>query len=115
MSNFSHPMVRRSERNPRAEAAGGKDSSIESSVQPREEMESNTVSSDTVTESPDTDSSDELTELTAAVSSPSVSESPGVRMGESADAVPVPEVEPEDPTDHPTVNNPKVNTYTLHG
>ena len=97
MSNFSHPMVRRSERNPRAEAAGGKDSSIESSVQPREEMESNTVSSDTVTESPDTDSSDELTELTAAASSPSVSESPGVRMGESAGTVTVPEVEPEDP------------------
>jgi len=97
MSNFSHPMVRRSERNPRAEAAGGKDSSIESSVQRRAEMESNIVSSDTMTESPDTDSSDELTELVAAVPSPSVSGFPGVRMGVSADAVPVPEVEPEDP------------------
>jgi len=97
MSNLSHPMVRRSERNPRAEADGGKDSSIESSVQPRAEMESNIVSSDTTTESPDTDSSDELTELVAAVPSPLVSGSPGVRMRVSADAVPVPEVEPEDP------------------
>jgi len=86
MSNFSHPMVRRSERNPRAEAAGGKDSSIESSMQPGAEMESNTISSDTMTESPDTDSSDELTELIAAASSPSVSGSPGVRMGVSAAA-----------------------------
>jgi len=100
MSNFSHPMVRRSERNPRAEAAGGNDSSIESNRQPRTEMESNTVSSDTMTESPDTDSSDELTELIAVASPPSVSGSPGVRMKESADAVPVLEVEPEDPTDH---------------
>jgi len=88
MSNFSHPMVRLSERNPRAEAAGGKYSSIESSMQPRAEMESNIVSSDTMTESPDTDSSDERTELLAAASSPSVSGSPGVRMGVSADAVP---------------------------
>jgi len=76
MSNLSHPMVTRSERNPRAEADGGKDSSIESSVQPRAEMESNIVSSDTTTESQDTDSSDELTELVAAASSPSVSGSP---------------------------------------
>jgi len=97
MSGFSHPMIRRSERNPRAEVAGGKDSSIESNAQPGIEMESNPVSSDTMTESPDTDSSDELTELIAAVSSPTVSGSPGVRMGVSADAVPVPEVEPEDP------------------
>ena len=63
---------------------------------------SNTVSSDTITESPDTDLSDELTEPVAAASPPSVNGSPGVRMGESADAVPFPppvalEVEPEDP------------------
>jgi len=95
MSNLPHLMVRRSERNPRAEADGGKDSSNESSVQPRAEMESNIVSSDTTTESQVTDSSDELTELVAVASSPSVSGSPGVRMGVSADAVPVPEVEPE--------------------
>ena len=38
-------------------------------------------------------------EPVAAASSPSVSGSPGVRMGVSADAVPVPEVEPEDPTE----------------
>jgi len=99
MSNLSHPMVRRSERNPRAEADGGKGSSNESSVQPRGEMESDIVSSDTTTESQDTDSSDKLTELVAVASSPSVSGSPGVRMGVSADAVPVPEVEPEDPTE----------------
>jgi len=62
---------------------------------PRAEMESNIVSSDKTTESQDTDSSDELTELVAVASSPSVSGSPGVRMGVRADAVPVPEVEPE--------------------
>jgi len=82
----------------------GKDSSIESSVQPRAEMESNIVSSDTMTESPDTDSSDELTELVAAASSPLVSGSPGVRMEESADAVPVPEVQLEDPSEANTVD-----------
>ena len=60
-------------------------------------MESNLVSSDTTTESQDTDSSDELTEPVAAASSPSVSGSSGVRMGVSAGAVPVPEVEPETP------------------
>ena len=60
------------------------------------QMESHLVSSETTTESQDTDSSDELTEPVAAVSSSSVSGFPGVRMGESADAVPVPEVEPED-------------------
>jgi len=91
-------MVRLFERNPRAEADGGKDSSNESSVQPRGEMESNIVSSDTTTESQDTDASDELTELVAVATSPSVSGSPGVSMGVSADAAPVPEVEPEDPT-----------------
>jgi len=96
MSNLSHPMIRQSERGPRAEADGGKDSSNESGAQPHE-MESNLVSSATTTESQDTDSSDELTEPVAAVSSPSVSGSPGVRMGVSADAVPVPEVEPEGP------------------
>jgi len=53
MSNLSQPMIRRSERGPRAEADGGKDSSNESSAQPRAEMESNLVSSDTTTESQD--------------------------------------------------------------
>jgi len=92
MSNLSHPMIR----GPRAEADGGKDPSNESSAQPHE-MESHLVSSETTTESQDTDSSDALTEPVAAASSPSVSGSPGVRMGVSADAVPVPEVEPEGP------------------
>jgi len=67
-------------------------------VQPRAEMESNIVSSDKTTESLDTDSSDELTEIVTAVPSPLVSGSPGVRMGVNADAVRVPEVEPEDPS-----------------
>ena len=58
-------------------------------------MESNLISSDATTESQDTDSSDKLTEPVAAASS--VSGSPGFRMGVSADAVPVPEVEPEGP------------------
>jgi len=99
MSNLSHPMIRRSERGPRAEADGGKDSSNESSAQPQAEMESNLTSSDATTESQDTDSSDELTEPVAAASSPSVSVSPGVRMGVSGNAIPVPEVEPEDPAE----------------
>ena len=100
MSNFSHPMVRRSERNPRAEAAGGSSPSI-GRIAPPTDMESNTTSSDTITESPDTDSSDELTEIIAVASPPPVNGSPGVRMGESAD------VKPEGPTTHPKVNNIK--------
>jgi len=108
MSNLPHPMVRRSERNPREEADGGKDSSNESGAQPQAEMESNLVSSDTTTESQDTDSSDELTEPVAAASSPSVSGSPGVRMGVSADAVPVPEVEQEAPEANTTYNFAKI-------
>ena len=69
---------------------------------------SNTTSPVTVTESPDTDSSDELTEQVATVSPPPVSRSPGVRMGRSADADPFPppvasEVEPEDPTEINTI------------
>jgi len=60
-------------------------------------MESHLVSSDATTESQDTDSSDELTETVAAETSPSVSRSPGVRMGVSGNAIPVPEVEPEAP------------------
>jgi len=96
MSNLSHPMVRRSERGPRAEADGGKDPSNGSNAQPHE-MESHLVSSDATTESQDTDSSDELTETVAAETSPSVSGSPGVRMGVSGNAISVPEVEPEDP------------------
>ena len=79
-------------------------------MQRRAEMESNIVSSDTMTESPDTDSSDELTELVAAVPSPSVSGSRGVRMGMSADAVPVPEVEPEDPETNFTFPQGRIKT-----
>jgi len=82
MSNLSQPMVRRSERGPRAEADGDKDPSNGSSAQPHE-MESHLVSSDATTESQDTDSSDELTEPVTAEMSPSVSGSPGVRMGVS--------------------------------
>jgi len=95
MSNLSHPMIRRSERGPRAEMDGGKDPSSGSNAQPYE-MESHLVSSETTTESQDTDSSDELTEPAAAETSPSVSGSPGVRMGVSGNAIPVPEVQPED-------------------
>jgi len=98
MSNLSHPMIRRSERGPRAEADGGKEPSNWSSAQPHK-MESHLVSSDTTTESQDTDSSDELTEPVAAEMLPSVSGSPGVRMGVSGNAIPVPEVEPEDPVE----------------
>ena len=101
MSNFSHPMVRRSERNPRTEAAGDNCPSNGRIAPPNSETESSTVSPDTITESLDTDSSDELTEQIAAASLPPVNGSPGVRMGESADAAPFPppvalEVEPED-------------------
>jgi len=55
-------------------------------------------------ESQSTDSSDELTEPVAVEMSPSVSGSPGVEMGVSGNAIPVPEVEPEDPLE--------ANTYT---
>jgi len=98
MSNLPHSIIRRSERGPRAEADGDKDPSNGSSAQPHE-MESHLVSSDAMTESPDTDSSDELTEVVAAETSPSVSGSPGVRMGVSGNAIPVPELEPEDPVE----------------
>jgi len=96
-------MVRRSERNPRAEAVGDNCPSNGRIAPPNSEMESSSTNSPvTVTESPDTDTSDELTEYVAAASPPPVSRSPGVRMGVSADAVPFPppvalEVEPEDP------------------
>jgi len=60
-------------------------------------MESHLTSPETTTESQSTDSSDELTEPVAVVMSPSVSGSPGVVMGVSGNATPVPEVEPEDP------------------
>jgi len=98
-------MVRRSDRNPRAEAVGDNCPSNGQNPQPKLEMESDTTNPDTVTESPGTDSSDELTEQIASASPP-VSGSPSVRMGLSADAVPFPppvasEVEPEDP---PEVN-----------
>jgi len=100
MSNLSHPMIRRSERGPRAEMDGGKDPSSGSNIQPHE-MESHLTSSETPTESQDTDSSDELTEPVTAETSPSVNGSPGVEMGVSGNAIPVPEVEP----DHPEVNS----------
>ena len=102
MSGFSHPMVRRSDRNPRAEAVGDNDPSNGSHPQPKLDMESsNTTSPVTVTESPDTDSSDELTEQVTAASPPSVSGSPGAGLGVNADADPftppvASEVEPED-------------------
>jgi len=98
MSNPLHPMVRRSERGPRADTAGGKDPSSGSDGQPFE-MESHLTSSETTTESQSTDSADELTEpVTVEMASSSVNGSPGVEMGLSGDAIPVPEVEPEDPT-----------------
>ena len=96
-------MLRRSDRNyPRVEAVGDHCPSNGQNPQPKLDTESsNTSSPVTVTESPDTDSSDELTEQVAAASPPPVSGSPGVRMGLSADTVPFPppvalEVEPED-------------------
>ena len=94
-------MIRRSERGPRADTDGGKDPSIGSSAPPHE-MESHLISSETTTESQSTDSSDELTEPVIAEMSPPVSGSPGVEMGVSGNAIPVPEVEPEDPSE---VNN----------
>jgi len=96
MSNLSHPMIRRLERGVRADTDGGKDPSIGSSAPPHE-MESHLTSSETTTESQSTDSSDELTEPVIAEMSPSVSGSPGVEMGVSGNAIPIPEVEPEDP------------------
>jgi len=96
MSNLSHPMIGRSERGSRADTDGGKDPSIGSSAPPHE-MESHLTSSETTTESQSTDSSDELTEPVIAEMSPPVSGSPGVEMGVSGNAIPVSEVEPEDP------------------
>ena len=104
MSNLSHPMIRRSERGPRADTDGGKDPSSGSNIQPNE-MESHLTSSETTTESQSTDSADELTEPATAEMSLSVSGSPGVEMGVSGDAIPVPEVEPEDPPEAYTRNN----------
>jgi len=98
MSNPLHPMVRRSERGPRADTAGGKDPSSGSDGQPFE-MESNLTSSETTTESQSTDSADELTEPVTAEMASSVNGSPGVEMGMSGDAIPVPEVEPEGPVE----------------
>ena len=68
-------------------------------------MESNLTSSETTTESQSTDSADELTESVAAEMASSVNGSPGVEMGMSGDAIPVPEVEPED---HTEVNTEKI-------
>ena len=101
MSNPLHPMVRRSERGPRADTAGGKDPSSGSDGQPYE-MKSHLTSSEKTTESQSTDSADELTEPVAAEMASSVNGSPGVEMGMSGDAIPVPEVELED---HAEVNN----------
>jgi len=100
MSNPLHPMVRRSERGPRADPAGDKDPSSGSGAQPYE-MESHLTSSETTTESQSTDSADELTEPVTAEMASLVNGSPGVEMGMSGDAIPVPEVEPED---HAKVN-----------
>jgi len=98
MSNLLHPVLRRSERGPRADTAGGKDPSSGSDVQPYE-MESHVTSSETTTESQSADSADELTEPVTAEMASSVNGSPGVEMGVSGDAIPVPEVEPEDPAE----------------
>ena len=59
-------------------------------------MESHLTSSETTTESQSTDSADELTEPVTAEMASSVNRSPGVEMGMSGDAIPAPEVEPED-------------------
>ena len=101
MSNPLHPMVRRSEKGTRADPAGDKDPSSGSGAQSYE-MESHLTSSETTTESQSTDSADELTEPVTAEMTSSVNGSPGVEMGMSGDAIPVPEVEPEDPAE---VNN----------
>ena len=100
MSNLLHPMVRRSEKGPRADTAGDKDPFSGSDGQPYE-MESHLTSSETTTESQSTDSADELSEPVAAEMASSVNGSPGVEMGMSGDATPVPEVELED---HAKVN-----------
>jgi len=92
-------MVRRSDRNPRAEAVGDNGPSNGQNLHPKSEMESTTTSSATATESPDSDSSDERSDQVAAASLLPVSRSPGVGMGLDADADPFPpsvasEVEP---------------------
>ena len=96
MSNLSHPMIRRSERGPRADTDGGKNPSNGSNIQPHE-MESHLTSSETTMESQSTDLADELTEPATAEMSLSVNGSPGVEMGVSGDAIPAPKVEPEGP------------------
>jgi len=87
MSGFSHPMVRRSDRNPRAEAVGDNGPSNGPNSHPKSEMESSIASSATTTES--SESADEQMEQVAA-SPPSVSWSPGVGLGLDADAAPWP-------------------------
>jgi len=97
-------MVRRSDRNPRAEAVGdngpssGQDTYPKSVALDTSEMESTTVSSATVTES--SDSSDEQPDQVTEAPPP-VSRAPGAGLGLDAVAVPFPppvasEVEPED-------------------
>ena len=100
LCQISHPMIRRSERGPRADTDGGNDPSNRSNIQPYE-MESHLTSSETTTESQSTDSADELTKPVTAEMALSVNGSPGVEMGMSGDAIPVPEMEPED---HPEVD-----------
>ena len=113
MSNFSHPMVRRSERNPRAEVAGDNDPFNGSNRQPTAEMESQTSSS---TESSDPLEENELTEQVAAVSPPPVSRSPGVEVGLSADATPFPPpVMSEMELGDAETNISKVHTKLLQG
>jgi len=98
MSGFSHPMVRRSDRNPRAEAVGDNGPSNGQNSLHKSEMESTIASSATATES--SDSADEQLEQVTA-SPPLVSRSPGAGLGLDAVAAPFPppvalEVEPED-------------------
>jgi len=98
MSGFSHPIVRPSDRNPRAEAVGDNGPSNGQNSLPKSEMETTIPSSATATES--SDSADEQLEQVTA--SPSlVSRSPGVGLGLDAIAAPFPpavasEVKPED-------------------
>ena len=53
-------MIRRSDRNPRAEAVGSQNLSNGLNAQPELQMESTSTSSATVTESPDSDSTEKL-------------------------------------------------------
>ena len=112
MSNLLHPIIRRSEKGPRAVTAGGKDPSSGSDGQPYE-VESHLTSSETTTKSQSTDSADELTEPVTAEMASSVNGSPGVEMGMSGDAIPVPEVEPEDHAEVNARKTPTLNRFSV--